>query len=397
MRQTDHRRVASATPGPREPARSSRDFWGQEAAGPHRAGDRRPPMRHGHSGGRACVTTQSCRRPATTAAVFRRRRALRVSRGDPVRAIDWFRTLAAAKTPHSRRRASAAGSQSDEGGQVDAALATYASWRRSAHRGSRDFRPRCSRWRRAVEFWKRPDDSRTPTAAQALRTGLTTGAWPILRDADDSTWRKRAAGPENGETEAERTPARSRRRSRPTYRAMGDRRRRAPEAVRSSRKAARSARECRQSAPTCRPLVAGADFLQDGGRLDEARRSARRRTRVIDSGEGCRDGSAPQAVRTADASKLPWTLRVTSNGLESDSGDRELARDAAQREAGAASKEKQHHRQPHELDAPPRGRVAPNPDSRPLLVTRSVQGNLVASAVRTACRASPPRSVPRIT
>ena len=129
--------------------------------------------------------------------------------GNLVKAIDSFRTLAQANDPAvSRRRASAAESQSEEGGtggrRSGDLCRAGAAWR---ERGSRDFRPHCSRWRRAAEFSRRrPDDSgSSSTAAQALRTGLTSGAWPILPDAYDFYMKeaRRWTG-ENGETEVER-------------------------------------------------------------------------------------------------------------------------------------------------------------------------------------------------
>ena len=68
-------------------------------------------------------------------------------------------------------------------------------------------------------------------------------------------------------------------------------------------------------------LVAGADFLQSAW-TDVAGAQV-----LLANGEGhpilgtFLDGSAPYAVRTTDASKLPWTLRVTSTGLEADKSE----------------------------------------------------------------------------
>jgi signal transduction histidine kinase len=73
-------------------------------------------------------------------------------------------------------------------------------------------------------------------------------------------------------------------------------------------------------------LLAGAEFLQGAWKNVDGAQV------LLADGEGhpilgkFPDGSVPQAVRTTDASKLPWTLRVTSASPEADKGEALLKR-----------------------------------------------------------------------
>jgi signal transduction histidine kinase len=240
--------------------------------------------------------------------------------GDLRKAIDWFRALARSEDPAIRAGALLRlGRNQRKAGQIDAALATYGDL---ATLGTTDvegfpaamlaLEARCGILEKTVR------QAELATAAQAFRTGLATGAWPILRGAYDFYMEEalRWTG-ESGETEADRNARAVAAAFQSTYERWvtdGD-------APQRQWLIAEGRPVLLASAATQRRLVvlvAGADFLQDAWKdLNGAHV-------LLADGQGqpilgkVSHGSAPQAVRTADASKLPWTLRVTSTNLEAD-------------------------------------------------------------------------------
>lgn len=241
--------------------------------------------------------------------------------GNLVKAIDWFRTLARANDPAVRAGALLRlGRNQKKAGQTDAALTTYAELEKLGATRVEGFpaamlalEARCGILEKAGR------QGELSTAAQALRTGLTTGTWPILSDAYDFYMKdaRRWTG-ENGETEVERNARSIAAAFQATHQHWVNGRdvpqRQSLLAEGRPVLLASTASQDRLVA-----LIAGADFLQDGWKdvpgVDV----------LLADGEGHlilgthRGGPVRQAVRTADASTLPWTLRVTSHGLESES------------------------------------------------------------------------------
>lgn len=139
-------------------------------------------------------------------------------RGNPSLAIDWFRTLARREDPALRAGALLRlGRNQQKAGQIDAALTTYAELERLGATNVEGFpsavlalAARCGLLKKAGR------EAELATAAQALRTGLATGAWPILRDAYDFYMEeaRRWTG-EPGERRRSGMHGRSRRRSSP--------------------------------------------------------------------------------------------------------------------------------------------------------------------------------------
>jgi len=261
---------------------------------------------------------------------------------DLIRAIAWFQTLARTDQPAVRAGALVRlGRNQQKAGQADAALVTY---EQLAGLGatSIDGLPAallalvasCGVLERAGR------QAELAAAAAALRDGLSNGAWPLPRDAYDFYLdeARRLTG-DADETEADRNAH-----------AIAA----AFESVHERWTSEGAAPQRRWLIAEGRPvlaastgsggrlttILAGPDFLKDAWHDLEGARV------LLTDGEGQpiletfpRDAwrepgnvaaalpvVGPTAVRPADASKLPWTLRVTSTGVETDSSAATLRR-----------------------------------------------------------------------
>jgi signal transduction histidine kinase len=238
--------------------------------------------------------------------------------GDSSKAIDWFDTLARNDDPVIRAGALLRlGRNQGKAGQIDAALATFAELEKLGatevegfHAGMIALEARCG----ILEKAGRQAELRA--AAKALRSGLASGTWPLLRSAYDFYMEeaRRWTG-EFSETEADRNA----RAIAAAFQSMHERWRTDGTAPQRQWLIAEGRPVLLASAGSRERLVAlvgGVDFLRDAWTDVNAVQV------LLTDGEGrpilgtFPDGSAPQAVLTTDASGLPWTLRVTSTSLE---------------------------------------------------------------------------------
>lgn len=248
--------------------------------------------------------------------------------GDLRKAIDWFQALARSEDPTLRAGALLRlGRNQRKAGQTDAALATYGDLATLGATQVEGFpaamlalEARCGILEKAGR------QAELATAARTLRIGLATGAWPLLGDAYDfyAEEARRWTG-ESGETEADRNA----RAVAAAFQSVYERWVTDGTAPQRQWLIVEGRPVLLASAATERrllTLVAGADFLRD------AWKDVNGAQVLLADGEGhpilgdFPDGSAPQAVRTTDASKLPWTLRVTSTNLEADKSEAALRR-----------------------------------------------------------------------
>lgn len=248
--------------------------------------------------------------------------------GDPSKAIGWFRALARTEEPSLRAGALLRlGRNQRKTGQIDAALATYAEMARLGATEVEGFpaamlalEARCGILERAGR------QAELATAAKALRTGLATGAWPLRRDAYDFYLGEalRWTG-EIDETEADRNARAVAAAFQSTYEQWvtdGN----APQRQWLIMEGRPVLVATAGSQKRLLVLLAGADFLEGAWKNVDGAQV------LLADGEGhpilgkVPAGSLPQAVRTTDASKLPWTLRVTSTSLEANRSEAALQR-----------------------------------------------------------------------
>lgn len=238
--------------------------------------------------------------------------------GDWSKAIDWFAALARHDDPTTRAGALLRlGRNQGKAGQIDAALATFAELEKLGATEVEGFPAamlaldaRCG----ILEKAGRQAELRT--TAKVLRAGLASGTWPLLRSAYD--FYKEEAGRWTGEFR-EADADRSARATAAAFSATHERWRIDGTAPQRQWLIAEGRPVLLASAGTRERLVAlvgGVEFLQDAWNDVQGVQI------LLTDGEGHTilgtfpDGSAPQAVLTTDATGLPWTLRVTSTGLE---------------------------------------------------------------------------------
>jgi signal transduction histidine kinase len=240
--------------------------------------------------------------------------------GNPIKAIDWFRALA--RTDDDAVRAGALlrlGRNQRKAERIDAALTTYGQLQGLGATTVEGFPAALLALEaRCLILEKAGRKKELSTAAAALRGGLTTGAWPISRDVYDfymveaRRWTGNA-----GETDAERNARATAAAFQSTYeRWVTDGANPQRQWLVAEGRPVLLASTASQGRLVA--LVAGADFLQ------EAWREVQGAQILLTDGVGDAifgrpaENPALQAVRTTDASRLPWTLKVTSASLEAD-------------------------------------------------------------------------------
>ena len=238
--------------------------------------------------------------------------------GDSSQAIHWFDALARNHDPVIRAGALLRlGRNQGKAGQIAAALTTFTELEKLRATDVEGFpvamlalAARCG----LLEKAGRQEELRT--AAQALRTGLASGTWPLLRSAYDFYMEeaRRWTG-EISETEADRNA----RAIAAAFASTHERWRTDGTAPQRQSLIAEGRPVLLASAGNPERLVAlvgGGDFLQDAWKDVNAVQV------MLTDGEGhpilgtFPNGSAQQAVVTTDASGLPWMLRVTSTSPE---------------------------------------------------------------------------------
>ena len=236
------------------------------------------------------------------------------------KAINWFQ--ARARTEDRSLRAGALlrlGRNQNKVGQSDAALATYAELAALGAITVDGFPAAVLALEARCEILdKAGRRAELAAAASALRTGLSTGVWPLLRDGYEfyAEEARRWTG-ESAETEADRNA----RGIAAAFQSAYERWANADEVPQRRWLIAEGRPVLLTTAVTPKRMVAlmaGAPFLQDAWKDVTG-------VHVLltdDDGHAIAgevpDGSAPQAVRPTDASKLPWTLRVASATLDAD-------------------------------------------------------------------------------
>jgi signal transduction histidine kinase len=247
--------------------------------------------------------------------------------GDPRKAIEWFDRLARNDDPVIRAGALLRlGRNQGKARQIDAALGTFAELEKLGATDVEGFpaamlalEGRCG----ILEKAGRQAELRT--TAQALRTGLASGTWPLLRSAYDfymaeaSRWTG-----ESSEAEADRNA----RALAAVFKSTHERWRTDGTSPQKQWLVSEGRPVLLASAGSRERLVAlvgAVDFLQDAWKDVNVAQV------LLTDGEGnpilgtFPDGFGPQAVLTTDASGLPWTLRVTSTNRETvASGQRRL-------------------------------------------------------------------------
>lgn len=239
--------------------------------------------------------------------------------GDWGRAIERFEALAGSDDPAIRAGALLRlGRNQGKVGQIDAALATFAELARLGTTDVEGFpaallalEARCGILEKAAR------QAELVRAARALRTGLASGAWPLLRGPYDFYMEEaRRWSGEPIETDAERNA----RVIAAAFQSIHERWMTGSNPPQKTWLVAEGGPVLLATAASRGRLVAlvgGADFLQ-------AAWDASAVQVLLTDGEGrpilgkFPAASAPQAVLTGDTSGLPWTLRVTSSSPEAD-------------------------------------------------------------------------------